>query len=189
MADTGTITFGGEDITKRKVSYRAKKGIVRTFQIEKSFHDLSVFDNVMSGVLIDEKIKTNDAKEKTLDILKKFNLHEFKNNRARDLTIQKRKIIEFARIYATNPKLIILDEVMAGLTTKEIDEVISLVLNILEEGKSFIVIEHIMHVVMSLAGRVFVLETGKKIAEGTPEDVCNNPEVIEAYLGKGAKIC
>jgi len=179
----GRIIFNGSDITSLPAYKVAKLGAVRTFQIVHSLKEMSVFDNVLIGAYLREKNKEKASKlaEKCIDLC---HLTAFKDIRAGDLAIGLKKRVELARVLATGPKLLMLDECMAGLTTTEVNDSVNLIKNLKKEGITFLVVEHIMEAIMPIADKVVVLDGGIKIAEDCPEVVINNERVIEAYLGK-----
>lgn len=180
---SGNITFKGEELTKLKPYVICKKGIGRTFQVVKPFGNINVMENVMTGAY--NKIPdTVEAREYSLHILEKVGLVHRRDEVARSLTIADKKRLEVAKALATQPELLLLDEVMAGLNLSEINELIPLIRNLTEEGMTIIVIEHIMEVIMKLSDKVIVMHHGEKIAEGSPQEVTNDLRVIEAYLGE-----
>lgn len=183
----GEVNFCGERITGLRPSQICKKGIGRTFQLVKPFGNLSVLTNVMIGRLFgrDGQRDLTAAKEDALKILKFVGLGEKANVPARSLTIADRKRLEVARALGTNPRLLLLDEVLAGLNPTETGEAMKLVEKIRKDmGITIFMIEHVMKALIGLSDRVIVLHYGRKIAEGTAQEIPNNPAVIEAYLGK-----
>jgi branched-chain amino acid transport system ATP-binding protein len=158
-------------------------GMARTFQIVKPFLTISVLDNVMVGALSREK-STAIAKKESLEIIDFVGLSAWTSKEAQGLPLPLRKRLELARALATRPKVLLLDEVMAGLNPTEVDELISLLKEVNRQGVSIFLIEHVMRGVMALSKRVIVINYGVKIAEGTPEEVVKDKQVIEAYLGK-----
>ena len=183
--DGGDVIYQGESLLRYSIPQRSHKGIGRTFQTPKPFLGLSVFDSVYTIAL--QFGTYRQAAERTNEILKMTELDELAPLKCDKLPIEKRKWLDMARILATTPKVIMLDEVMAGLNPSEIDESIGLIKRINEQGVSIIFIEHVMRAVTSLSHRVVVLDEGKFLCEGTPETVMNDPRVIEAYLGGGHK--
>lgn len=179
----GKIIFKGEDITNQKPDLICKKGIGRTFQEVKPFGNISVLENVQTGAY-NRLSRRKEAREFAEHVLEKVRLIHRKDVTAKSLTIADKKRLEVARALATKPELLLLDEVMAGLNTSEIQEIIPLIRSLAEEGITLIVIEHIMEVIIQLSHRVIVIQHGEKIAEGTPTEVINNKRVIEAYLGE-----
>jgi branched-chain amino acid transport system ATP-binding protein len=181
--DSGEVLFEGETLIDLKPHQICQKGLVRTFQIVKPFLQLTVLDNVIVAAL--NRIKTTrEATEKALRTIEFVGLKEKKDTLATGLTLPHRKRVELARALATGPKLLLLDEVMAGLTPTEVDELIHLLAEVNRRGVTILLIEHVMRGLMALSNRVVVLNYGLKIAEGTPEVVVKNPQVIEAYLGE-----
>ena len=178
----GEIKFRGEVINRQKPWTLCKKGLARTFQIVKPFATKSVLYNVMVGAFATTD-KTEEAREKAMTVLDTLNFTDKKETKAGNLTIADRKRLEIARALATEPRLLLLDEVMAGLRPAEVDEVVGVIQSIRQQGVTIFVIEHIMRAVMALSDRIVVIHFGNKIAEGTPKEVAANENVIKAYLG------
>lgn len=179
----GDIYFNGEKINNEKPWNLCKKGLARTFQIVKPFSSKSVLYNVMVGSFAN-KDKRADAEKKSLEILKYLHLEDKKDTRAGNLTIADRKRLEIARALATEPRLLLLDEVMAGLRPTEVDEMVEIIKNLRDSGITVFVIEHIMRAIMALSDWIVVIHFGQKIAEGIPETVASDENVIKAYLGE-----
>jgi branched-chain amino acid transport system ATP-binding protein len=179
----GHIYFRSEEISGRKPWDLCKYGLARTFQIVKPFASKSVLYNVMVGAFA-ITAKTSEAREKALGVLEYLNFEDRKDTRAGNLTIADRKRLEIARALATEPKLLLLDEVMAGLRPAEVDEMGAIIRRLREQGVTIFVIEHIMRAIMALSDRVVVIQFGQKIAEGLPQQVAADENVIKAYLGE-----
>ena len=179
----GAIRFDGEETNRKKPWDLCKKGLARTFQIVKPFASKSVLYNVTVGAFAVTD-KRAEAEEKALAVLKSLHFENKKDMKSGSLTIADRKRLEIARALATDPKLLLLDEVMAGLRPGEVDEMVEIIKNLRESGVTVFIIEHIMRAIMALSDRIVVIQFGKKIAEGTPDEIASNENVIKAYLGE-----
>ncbi|TQR18235.1 ABC transporter ATP-binding protein [Psychrobacillus soli] len=179
---SGTIEFKGETITNQKAYILCKKGIGRTYQVVKPFGTISVLENVMVGAFNKHNSRDQAAKI-SKEILKQVGLYEKRDQIGNSLTLADKKRLEVAKALATQPALLLLDEVMAGLNPSEVKEILPLILQLRDEGITIVIIEHLMEVVMTICDRIVVVHHGEKIAEGTPKEIANHPEVIKAYLG------
>lgn len=159
--------------------------MARTYQIVKPFSELTVLENVMVGAFL-RRSRTAEVRDHAEEVLKTVGLIELRHVVGKDLNLPQLKRMELACALATQPELLMLDEVMAGLNPVESAKVIDLVRSIGERGTTLLIIEHVMKAIMSLSHRVYVMNQGKVIAEGTPEDVVRNPDVIKSYLGERA---
>ena len=181
--DEGEVYLEGKQLGGLQPFQICQMGMARTFQIVKPFLTISVLDNVMVGALSKEK-STSKAKKKSLEIIEFIGLSSWTHKEAQGLPLPLRKRLELARALATQPKVLLLDEVMAGLNPTEVDELIALLKEVNRQGVSIFLIEHVMRGVMALSKWVIVINYGIQIAEGSPEDVVKDQQVIEAYLGK-----
>jgi len=183
-ADQGSITFAGKDITRSSPDQIVHFGLARTHQIVKPLNDLTVLDNVTVGACFgSEYLDMTAARKVASEVLQRVGLGDRASLVARSLTIAGKKRLEVARALAAKPKLLLLDEVLAGLNPTEVATMIDLVRKIRDGGTAVLMIEHLMQAIMSLSDRIVVLNLGRKLAEGKPDDVVHNTDVVEAYLG------
>jgi branched-chain amino acid transport system ATP-binding protein len=178
----GRIFFDGEDVTGFTPYRIARKGAVRTFQVVRPLKDMTVFDNVLVGAFLNSP-KKREAFERAAECIHLCNLEPLQEKPAGDLSIGAKKRLEMARALATGPKLLMLDEVMAGLTSTEVNASVEVIRRLRENGLTMMIVEHVMEGIMPIADKIVVLDGGVKIAEDVPGSIINNERVIEAYLG------
>src|SRR5208282_3830379 len=181
--DKGRVLFKGHDITNRKPHAIARLGIVRTFQIVQVISDMTVLENVMTGGFL-RRTRVDDVRRKAEEVLAFTGLMEKRSYNALELTISDKKRLEVSMALTMDPELLMLDESMAGLTTVELRQIIELIRKVRASSVTVVVVEHVMEAVMELSDRVIVLNSGRKIMEGTPKEVVADPEVKRAYLGE-----
>ena len=184
-ASAGDIRYAGEDITGEPPHRLARRGIARTFQIVQPFAGLSVRENILVGAHLHHRGRA-EALAAAEEVGRQVGLADLLDRPADTLTVAGRKRLELARALAIEPKLLLLDEVLAGLNPSEIRDIVPVIRGLCGRGITIMMIEHVMQAVMSLAEHVFVLAEGRVIAEGAPAQVAADPVVIEAYLGHGA---
>ncbi|HXZ35802.1 MAG TPA: ABC transporter ATP-binding protein [Thermodesulfobacteriota bacterium] len=181
--DSGEVFFQGKSLLKLKANQVVERGICRTFQVEKPLLNMTVTGNVLIGALL-RTADPKEALEQSRVIIERVGLGKVGHVLAKNLTVQDRKRLELARALATRPTMLLLDEVMAGLTPVEIDHSLDLLRKLRGEGLTILIIEHVMRAIMNISDRIVVLDYGKKIAEGGPKEIAHNAAVVEAYLGK-----
>ncbi len=183
--DAGSVVYQATDITTEPAHLRARRGIARTFQIVQPFAGLSVGENIAVGAYL-RHASPSEAKARAEAVAARVGLGAMFDRSASALTVAGRKRLELARALATEPDLLLLDEVLAGLNPSEIRDILPVIQDIRASGVTILMIEHVMQAVMALCDDIFVMAQGRMIAEGKPDAVCRDPMVIEAYLGHGA---
>jgi len=182
--EEGKVIFRDMDVTGRKPYQLARLGLARTHQIVRPLNDLTVRENVMVGSCFGKENRgMGEAARIADEVLQFVGLHDRSDQLAGNLNVAQKKRLEMARALASRPYLLLLDEVLAGLNPSEIATMVETIRQIREQGVSIIMIEHVMHAVMNVSDRIIVLDYGQQIAEGTPEEIASNEQVIEAYLG------
>lgn len=182
--DAGTLHLDGHDISHDPPEDRCRKGLGRAFQIAQPFPEMTVLENVVVGATFGAGLQLREARERALEVLELTGLYGKRDEEAHNLSLLEDKRLEMARAIATNPKVLLLDEVMAGLRPAEGREAVQLVKRVRDSGVSVLFIEHVMPVVRDLADRVVVMDGGARIAEGTYATVTRDQRVVEAYLGR-----
>jgi branched-chain amino acid transport system ATP-binding protein len=183
--DTGQVLVRGVDVTGEPSHRICRRGVARTFQLSKPFANLTVLQTVRIGAL-NRAPDMAEATARALAVLERVALARKRDQLGRHLTVVERKRLELARALAIEPRLLLLDEVLAGLNPSEIRDMVPVIRAIRDRGVTIVMIEHVMQAVMSLAEQVFVLSEGRIIAEGSPHAIASDPRVVEAYLGHGA---
>lgn len=181
--DEGTIVFKGRDIGHLPADKRCRLGIGRTFQIPRSFTQMSVYENVLVGASNVSNLREKDHKDKVGSILELTHLSDLANVPAGNLTLLQRKRLSLARALSTSPEILLLDEVAGGLTDHEVEEFLILMDNIRHMGVTIIWIEHVLHALSSFVDRIIAISFGEMIADGSPDRVLTDPEVQEIYMG------
>jgi len=179
----GEVVFEGIRLNRKKPHVICRLGLCRTFQIVRPFGDMTVLENVMVAAFL-KSPERGKASQKAYNILNFLQLDHLSQQLAKNLTIADRKRLEVAKALATEPKLLLLDEVMAGLTSVETEDMVETVRKLRSQGIAIMVIEHIMQAIMKVSDRILVIHNGTKIAEGEPKFIANDPDVIKAYLGE-----
>jgi branched-chain amino acid transport system ATP-binding protein len=182
--DEGSIVAFGREMVGLRPHDICAHGLARTFQVARPFGRMTVLDNVMTGAFLRDK-HPDIAREKAHEAIEFVGLSARRQTPARALTTIDQRRLEMARALATQPRLLLLDEVMAGLNPSEIDQAVALVGKLSQRGLTIVIVEHVMRAIMSVARHIVVLDHGQKIAEGSPQDVVANGDVIRAYLGSG----
>jgi branched-chain amino acid transport system ATP-binding protein len=182
--DTGSVSAFGREIVGLRPHDVCALGLARTFQVAKPFGGMTVLANVMTGAFLRDR-RPDAAREKAREAIDFVGLSARENAAARDLTTIDQRRLEMARALATQPRLLLLDEVMAGLNPAEIDQAVALIGKLSSRGLTIVIVEHLMRAIMAVAKHIVVLDHGQKIAEGNPKEVVENPQVIRAYLGSG----
>ena len=180
--DAGSVSAYGREIVGLKPHDICAHGLARTFQVAKPFGAMTVLDNVMTGAFLRDR-NTTAAREKAREAIEFVGLSAKEQTAAKDLTTIDQRRLEMARALATQPRLLLLDEVMAGLNPAEIDQAVALVGKLSQRGLTIVIVEHVMRAIMAVARHIVVLDHGQKIAEGAPKEIVENPEVVRAYLG------
>jgi branched-chain amino acid transport system ATP-binding protein len=180
--DSGTVSAYGREIVGLKPHDICAHGLARTFQVAKPFGAMTVLDNVMTGAFLRDR-NASVARKKAREAIEFVGLSAREQTAARDLTTIDQRRLEMARALATQPRLLLLDEVMAGLNPSEIDQAVALIGKLSQRGLTIVIVEHVMRAIMAVARHIVVLDHGQKIAEGAPKEIVENPEVICAYLG------
>jgi branched-chain amino acid transport system ATP-binding protein len=180
--DSGSVLAYGREIVGLKPHDICAHGLARTFQVAKPFGAMTVLDNVMTGAFLRDR-NASVARDKAREAIDFVGLSAREKTAARDLTTIDQRRLEMARALATQPRLLLLDEVMAGLNPSEIDQAVGLVGKLSTRGLTIVIVEHVMRAIMAVARHIVVLDHGQKIAEGTPKEIVENPEVVRAYLG------
>jgi branched-chain amino acid transport system ATP-binding protein len=181
---SGEILYKGQSLRNKSPHVICRMGIARTFQIVQPFSQMTLLDNVAVGAMYGQRLTLTQGRDKAEEILRFVALGKKVHLTPNEVTTADRRRLELARALATDPKVILLDEIMAGLTPTEIEEALHLLGQIHDKGITIFMVEHIMKAVMTISHRIIVLNYGEKIAEGTPKEVAENPEVIRAYLGE-----
>lgn len=182
----GTVKFNGKKIDGRRPDIICKMGIGRTYQIVRPFMGMTVLDNLLVGLLFGSKSKKNlnECKHTAMELLRFVGLEQESDVLAKSLILVKRRRLEVARALSTDPELLLLDEVMAGLNETEVADSMKLIREIRNKGIAVLIIEHVMKAIMDVSDRIVVLSQGMKIAEGKPQEIARNEEVVKAYLGE-----
>ena len=184
LPDSGVVRFKGRDITRTLPHKRCSMGIGRSYQIALPFEGMTVFENLLVGAMFGgNRHDTSEANDRCVEILERTGLLARANQLAGSLTLLDRKRLELARALATEPELLLLDEIAGGLTEHEAHQLVDLVKSILAQGISIIWIEHVVHALLAVATKLFVINFGEKLAEGPPREVMESPEVKRVYMG------